>query len=151
MYQPFVSGASGTVATPAITTYSTSSQVLNLTATVSTTAGVAINTGTETFTVLSGTQAIGQTTTPANVSNGQVDAQYAEPAGRNRGLAMYFIEATYSGSTSYLPSTDALHYLTVNPAATNTTDGTVSTGSRSRHPGSVADLECASGQARAGL
>ncbi len=126
VYQPFVSGASGTVATPVVTPFSTSSQVLNLTATVSTTAGVAINTGTETFTVLSGTQAIGQTTAPANVSNGQVTTQYTLPAGTAAG--QYFIEANYSGSTSYLPSTDALHYLTVNPAATNTTVGTVSTG-----------------------
>ena len=99
---------------------------MNLTATVSTLAGVAINTGTETFTVLSGTEAIGQTTAPANVSNGQVTAQYTLPAGTAAG--QYFIEANYSGSTSYLPSTDALHYLTVNPAATNTTDGTASTG-----------------------
>ena len=62
VYQPFVSGASGTTATPATVTFSPTSQTVNLSATVSTTAGVAINEGTETFTILNGSQVIGQTT-----------------------------------------------------------------------------------------
>jgi hypothetical protein len=118
-YQPFISGASGTSASPATTTFSPNSQTINLSATVSTTAGVAINEGTETFTILNGTQVIGQTTAPANVSNGAVTATYTLPAGTAPG--QYIIEASYSGSSNYLPATDFGHLLTVNPAATITT------------------------------
>jgi hypothetical protein len=64
---------------------------------VSTTAGVAINEGTETFTIFNGTQIIGQTTAPANVSNGAVTATYTLPAGTAPG--QYIIEASYSGSS----------------------------------------------------
>src|SRR5262249_40864403 len=120
-YQPFISNSSGTVATPATRTFSTSSQVVTLMATVSTLAGVAINEGTETFTILNGNQVIGQTTAPQQVSNGTVQVQYTIPAGTPAG--QYFIQAVYSGSPQYRPSSDSLHYLTINPATTNTTVG----------------------------
>ena len=119
-YQPFVSGASGTVASPQTTTFSPTAQTVNLSATVSTSpAGVAINEGTEIFTILNGTQVIGQTTAPANVSNGAVTAVYTLPA--NTPAGQYIIEASYSGTGNYLPSTDILHFLTVSPAPTTTT------------------------------
>ena len=124
-YQPFVTSASGTVATPVTTTFSTSSQIVPITATVSTLAGVAINEGFETFTVLDGTEVIGQTTAPLPVSNGTVTASYTLPAGTPAG--QYFIQAVYSGSLQYRPSSDSLHYLTINPAVTNTTVGSTST------------------------
>ena len=118
-YQPFVSGASGTVASPVSRTFSPTNQTVNLTATVSTTAGVAINEGTETFTILNGTQVIGQTTAPQNVSNGAVMAVYTLPG--NTSAGQYIIEASYSGTANYLPSIDTQHFLTLNPAATTTT------------------------------
>ena len=62
---------------------------------MTTTAGVPINEGTETFTILNGTQAIGQTTAPVNVSNGNVSAQYTLPG--NTPAGQYIIEASYSG------------------------------------------------------
>src|SRR5262249_14377986 len=70
VHQPFVSDASGASASPATATFSPTNQTINPSATVSTTAGAAIDGGTETFTILNGTQVIGQTTAPANVSNG---------------------------------------------------------------------------------
>ena len=79
VYQPFVSGASGTTATPASATFSPTSQSISLSATVSTTGGVAINEGTDTFTILYGNEVIGQTTAPANVSEGAVTAVYTLP------------------------------------------------------------------------
>ncbi len=119
VYQPFVSNASGTSATPATAVFSPTDQTINLSATVSTTAGVAINEGTETFTILNGTQVIGQTTAPANVSEGLVTAVYTLPG--NTPAGQYIIEASYSGTANYLPSTDMLHFLTVTPAPTVTT------------------------------
>ncbi len=123
-YQPFVSTASGTSADPATAPFSTTDQTVSLTATVSTSpAGVAISGGTETFTILNGTQVIGQTTTPAQVSNGSATAQYTLPG--NTPAGQYIIEASYSGysgsSESYLPATDISHFLTVSPAGTTTT------------------------------
>ena len=120
VYQPFVSGASGTAAAPATATFSPTDQTINLSATVSTTAGVAINEGQETFTILQGTQIIGKTTAPANVSNGAVTATYTLPG--NTPAGQYIIEASYTDSAgNYLPAIDTRHFLTVGPAATVTT------------------------------
>ena len=124
VYQPFVSSASGTVASPASATFSPADQTISLSATVSTSpGGVAINGGTETFTILNGTQVIGQTTAPAQVSNGLVTAEYTLPG--NTPPDQYIIDASYSGYTngtvSYLPSTDTQHFLTVGSATTVTT------------------------------
>ncbi len=117
---PYVTnGASGTAAAPVTATFSTKAQTIILSATVFTTAGIPIDGGTETFTILNGTTVIGQTTVPTVVSNGNVmDVLYnlpTTPAGQ------YIIEASYSGTTSYLPATDTLHFLTVLPAGTTTT------------------------------
>jgi hypothetical protein len=81
---------------------------------------VAINEGTVTFTILQGTQIIGQATAPANVSNGAVSAAYTLPGGKPTG--QYIIEASYSDSSgSYVSSIDTKHFLTITPAATTTT------------------------------
>src|SRR5947209_4346472 len=58
-YQPYVSGTTGISASSAKATFSPSNQSINLSATLTTTAGVAINEGTVTFTILNGTQVIG--------------------------------------------------------------------------------------------
>ena len=100
-------------------TFSTSSQTFNLTATVTTTAGLVISEGTETFSIFNGTTQIGQTTTPVQVENGSATASYTLPAGTHGGL--YTIAAYYSGPINYLPSTDTSHFLTVSPASTTTT------------------------------
>ena len=119
-FSPFVAdGASGTVAAPVTATFSPTDKSINLSATVSTTAGVPINEGTETFTILNGTQVIGNTTTAVNVSNGNVATQYTLP--KNTASGQYIIEASYSGTLNYLPATDTLHFLTVSPAGTTTT------------------------------
>ena len=113
------------MATPVTTTFSPTDQTLTLAATVTTSAGVPINEGTETFTILNGTQMIGQTTAPANVSNGNVSAQYTLPG--NTPAGKFIIEASYSGTVNYLPSVDTLHFLTVSPAGTTITTGSVTT------------------------
>ena len=118
-FQPYVSSGSGTSANPATVTFKPTDQTVNLSATVTTTAGLAINEGTEAFSIWNGTQQIGQTTISQPVSNGNVAATFTLPGTTPAG--QYIIEADYSGSPNYLPSTDILHFLTVNPAATNTT------------------------------
>ncbi len=114
-FQPYVSGVSGTSANPASKTFSPSDQTVNLSATVTTSAGLAINEGTETFSIWNGTQQVGQTTAPQPVSNGNVSATFTLPG--NTPVGQYIIEADYSGSSQYLPSIDTSHFLTVNPAA----------------------------------
>ncbi len=118
-FQPYVNYASGTSASPAAATFSTSSQTFNLTATITTTAGLVISEGTETFAIYKGSKQIGQTTTAVQVENGSATASYTLPAGTPAGL--YTIAAYYSGSENYLPSSDFNHFLTVSPAATSTT------------------------------
>ncbi len=113
-FQPYVSYTSSTVASAASAVASPSNQTLTLSATVTDSGGITVNEGTETFTILNGTQVVGQTTTPSNVVNGAVSATYTLPGGTLPG--QYIIEASYSGSGSdYLPSTDTSHFLTVSP------------------------------------
>ena len=123
-FQPYVNYASGTSASPAAATFSTSSQTFNLTATVTTTAGLVISEGTESFAIYNGTTQIGQTTTAVQVENGSATASYTLPAGTPAGL--YTVAAYYSGSDNYLPSTDLNHFLTVGPAPTTTSVGSAS-------------------------
>ncbi len=130
-FQPWVSNASGTSAVPASAMFSPTDQTINLSATVSTSpAGVGINGGTETFTILYGTEVIGEPTSPAQVSDGSVTAQYTLPGETPAG--QYMIEASYSGYTnpttgaSYLPALDTSHLLTVSAAGTDTTVGNAS-------------------------
>ena len=95
--------------------YGTGDQTVDLTATVSTPADVPINDGTVTFTVLNGTQVIGQATAPVTVTNGSVTAAYTLPG--DTPVGTYTIDASFSGTSLYLPSTDTSQTLTVTPAA----------------------------------
>ena len=115
-YSNFVSNSSGTKANPVSVTFSTSTINFTLKATVFDSAGDIISAGTETFSILNGTQVIGQQiTVPADVKLGAVSATYQIPPSTPPG--QYIIEATYSGSPGvYLPSTDTSQLLTVNPA-----------------------------------
>ncbi len=118
-FQPYVSNSSGTSASPTTVTFSPTDQPVLLTASVTSTPGLVISEGTETFAIFSGTTQIGQTTSPVDVENGSATASYTLPAGTQAGL--YTIEANYSGSDNYLPATDTSHFLTVTPASTTTT------------------------------
>ena len=61
-FNPVWATNNGTIATPETVYFSPDDQTFNLSATVSTTGGIPITGGTETFTILNGTQMIGQTT-----------------------------------------------------------------------------------------
>ena len=114
VFEPFVN-ATETAAQSAQASFGTAGQTINLTATVSTPADVPINDGTVTFTVLNGTQVIGQATAPVTVTNGSVTAAYSLPG--NTAVGTYTIDASYSGTSLYLPSTDTSQSLTITPAA----------------------------------
>ena len=108
--------ATVTDATNASATFSAGSQVVNLSATVTSTAGT-VDTGTETFTILNGTTAIGSAIT-VNVSDGGASAVYVLPSGTPAGT--YIILAVYNGTTDFLGSNDNSHSLTVSvPVAVN--------------------------------
>ena len=113
-FQPVWSSNSGTIASPAFATFSLSDQSVNLTATVSTTGGIPINGGTETFRIMNGTQMIGQTTAAAPVVNGSVTGVYTLPGGT--ALGQYEIVASFSGSRAYPASTDTSQVLLVHPS-----------------------------------
>jgi autotransporter-associated beta strand protein len=110
------SAATTTSAAAASTAFSVGGQPVNLSATVTSGAGV-VNEGTETFTILNGATVIGLPVT-VNVAAGAASATYALPAGVPAGT--YTIQATYDGTTNLDASTDATHQLTVNPAGTTT-------------------------------
>ncbi len=112
-FQTVWSSNIGTIATPAFATFSPSDQTVNLSATVSTTSGIPINGGTETFTIMNGTQVIGQTTAAASVVNGSVTAPFTLPGGTP--LGQYEIVASYSGTSNYPASTDTSQVLVVDP------------------------------------
>jgi hypothetical protein len=118
IFSPYVSGASGTKADPVSVGYSTSSQMVNLTANIANTAGDDISGGNETFSVYDGTTQIGQTTSPVEVENGTATASFAIPPAEPEGT--YTIDDSYSGSSTYLPSTDESQFLTITAATTST-------------------------------
>ena len=96
------------------TMFSTGSQAVPLSATVTSAAGT-VDAGTETFTILSGTTAVGSAVT-VNVSAGTASAGYVLPAGTPPGT--YIIQAVYNGTTDFAGSTDTSHSLTVSVPAT---------------------------------
>src|SRR5271157_4264493 len=104
-----------TAATSTSATFSPDGQTVPLSATVSSGAGT-VDEGTETFTILSGTTAIGAAVT-VNVDNGTASASYDLPAGTPAGT--YTIEAVYNGTADFVGSTDTSHSLTVSSAATS--------------------------------
>ena len=71
-----------------------------------------VDEGTETFSILSGTTAIGSAVT-VNVGNGTASASYVLPAGTSTGT--YTIRAVDNGTADFPGSTDTSHSLTVNP------------------------------------
>ena len=112
-FQNFVNHRSVTAANPASATSSSSDQAVTLGATVTDLAGLPINEGTVTFTILKDNQVIGQPTASATVAFGSASITYTLPAGTAPG--QYVIEADYSGAaTDYFLSSDTSHFLTVN-------------------------------------
>ena len=105
-----------TAAASTSATFSPASQTVPLSATVTSAAGT-VNEGTETFTILSGTTAIGSAVT-VNVSNGTASASYVLPAATSTGT--FTIQAVYNGTADFVGSTDTSHTLTVSQATTAT-------------------------------
>ena len=105
-----------TVAASTAATFSPISQTVPLSAVVTSAAGT-VNEGTETFTILSGTAAIGSAVT-VNVGNGTASANYVLPAATSTGT--YTIQAVYNGTADFVGSTDTSHSLTVSAATTAT-------------------------------
>ncbi len=105
-----------TAAANASTTYSTASQSVPVSATVTSAAGT-VNAGIVTFTILNGSTPVGNPVT-ANVTSGSASTNYTLPAGTSGGT--YTLQAVYNGTASFPTSTDTSHTLTVNPAATTT-------------------------------
>jgi hypothetical protein len=100
----------------ATATFSESSQIVTLSATVTGTSGI-VNTGTIVFTVSQGGTQTGVPVT-GSVVNGTASAGFVLPAGTPAGT--YTILAAYSGTTTLASSSDNTHTLTVTPAATTT-------------------------------
>ena len=101
--------ATTTTAANVTTTFSTSAQMVPLTATVTSPAGT-VGEGSETFTVLNGTTVIGTATT-GNVAGGTVTVSYKIPA--NTPVDNYTIKAVYNGTAEFLTATDEAHVLTI--------------------------------------
>ena len=114
-----VTGATSTAAASISATFSTASQTVPLTATVTSAAGT-VDEGTETFSILSGTTVIGSAVT-VDVANGTASASYALPGATSAGT--YTIQAVYNGTADFLGSTDTRHSLTVSVPPTPTIIG----------------------------
>ncbi len=109
--------------TPPSVSYSTASQSIALSATVtSSPAGVTVNEGTVTFTVQdSGNATVGATIPAVPVSGGAATANYTLPAGQGRGV--YTVTATYTPAAtapSFTGSASTGGTLTVTSDATTT-------------------------------
>jgi hypothetical protein len=116
--QSLVIGAAATTTTAASvsTSYDTSSQIVALSATITSSAGT-VNEGTETFTILKGAAIIGTPVT-VDVAGGAASANYTLPAATTVGT--YVIQTVYTGAGDFATSSDASHSLTINPVATFT-------------------------------
>ncbi len=97
-----------------VATYSSSSQPVTLTATVTQSSGM-VNSGTVTFTVFDGATQIGNPATSGTVSGGNASATYTLPGATI--AKNYTIQAIYNPGTGQATSTDATHTLTVAKAA----------------------------------
>jgi hypothetical protein len=110
-----VAAASATVqATALATAFSPTSQIVTLTATLSSSAGP-VNTGTVTFTLLNGTAVVG-TPVSGTVTNGAVSADYVLPG--QLAVGTYTIRAEYVANASFSGSTDSTRSLTVTGGST---------------------------------
>jgi uncharacterized repeat protein (TIGR01451 family) len=114
-----VSGiATTTAAVSTSTTYSAANQNIALAATVSTGQG-AVNAGTVTFTIKSGSTLIGGPVTSGTVTNGAAGATFVLPGGA--AAASYTILAVYNAAAGFASSSDSSQSLIVTAAATTTT------------------------------
>ncbi len=109
--QTLIVGAAATTTSAASvsTPFSSNTQTVALTATVTSRAGT-VDQGNVTFTILNGTTPLGLPVTVGVVS-GIASASYALPAGAY--LGTYTIEAVFSGTTDYATSTDRSQTLTI--------------------------------------
>jgi hypothetical protein len=105
-----VTARTTTAAANASLYYSPGSQVVPLTATVTSSAGT-VNAGTVTFTLLNGSTVIGAPVTSGAVTSGAAAASYTLPAGLNAGA--YTIQAVYNAANYFVTSTDSAHALNV--------------------------------------
>uniref|UniRef100_Q02CP8 Polymorphic membrane protein n=1 Tax=Solibacter usitatus (strain Ellin6076) TaxID=234267 RepID=Q02CP8_SOLUE len=124
--------ATTTTVVPASASFSTSSQSVPFSATV-TSAGGTVNAGTVTFTVFNSLSVQVGAATPVAVSSGSASANFALPASTPAGT--YSIHASYSGGGTFAASSDNAHNLTVGTASTTvaavSTSKTYSTASQS--------------------
>jgi len=106
--QSFAVAAAGTQAATTTTTsnasatFSANAQNVTLSATVTSSSGTE-NSGTVTFTILSGTTAIGTAATSSTVASGAATATYAPPAVTAAG--QYTIQAVYNAGSGFATST----------------------------------------------
>lgn len=103
-------GPTTTTAANAITTFSPASQLVGLSASVTSSSGT-VNTGTVTFTILKGATPVGTPVTSGTVTNGAASANYTLPGGSNAGT--YTVQAVYNGAGGFTGSSDSTHTLTV--------------------------------------
>ncbi|QJW95478.1 Ig-like domain-containing protein [Frigoriglobus tundricola] len=108
--------SSTTVASAASATFGSSSQSVNLSATVTSTGGT-VSEGAVTFTILQGTTVIGNPVT-VNVTAGAATASYTLPAGLDAGT--YTIQVTYGGTSTFAGSGTTSHTLVINRVASTT-------------------------------
>ena len=116
--QELVISAAATVtgAASAAATFNGGAENINLSATITSAAGI-VNVGTETFTIVSGTTTIGSAVT-VNVSAGAASTVYVLPAGTPAGI--YIIVAVYNGTSNLLSFTDNSQEFVISAAATAT-------------------------------
>ncbi len=112
------SAATTTASSNQTALFSTSSQNVTLSASVTSAAGT-VNAGTVTFIVLNGGTPVGTPTTSGTVTGGNASVNYVLPAGTPAGA--YTIQAIYNGSTNFTGSVDNTHLLTVSAASSVTT------------------------------
>jgi hypothetical protein len=106
-----VAAATTTTASNASANFSASSQLVALSATVTSGAGT-VNVGTVTFTVLQGVTVIGIPVTSGTVTAGAANASFTLPGGT--AAAVYTIQAVYNPGAGFTGSSDSTHTLTVN-------------------------------------
>ncbi len=111
-----------TAAASTSVTFSTVSQVVPLTAIITSGGGV-VNRGTETFTILNGSTVMGNPDT-VKVSAGMANGVFVLPAGTQPG--QYTIQDVYSGTVDFGASSDNSQVLVVGAAATTTFAASVS-------------------------
>jgi hypothetical protein len=109
--------ATTTAAANASATFSSGSQSVTLSASV-TSGGGTVNEGTVTFAVFLGSTQIGNPATSGTVNGGAASADFTLPAGT--AARTYTIHATYNPGPDFSGSSDNTHQLTVGAASTTT-------------------------------